>query len=223
MMKRLLLVEDDQLISKSLRLSLQYRAFEVRVCETVASGIAAFEKETFDIVILDVNLPDDTGYSLCKKIRATNRTIPVLMLTARTDEVSAVKGLESGADDYVRKPFGLEELMARIQRLIEKTAKGEYLEYQSVKMSQKQRIVWVKETPVALFKREFDILALLVSRAGEVVTRDEILQTLDKESEIYDRTIDSHLSRLRKKLKEANLSDAQIVPVYGVGYRLESK
>jgi DNA-binding response OmpR family regulator len=221
--KRLLLVEDDQLISKSLRLSLQYRGFEVSVCETVASALATFEKVSFEILVLDVNLPDDTGYSLCRKIRAVNRTVPILMLTARTDEVSAVKGLESGADDYVRKPFGLEELVARIQRLVEKSSKSEFMEYHSVKIGVKQRIVWVGEAPVSLYKREFDILALLVSRAGEVVTRDEILQALDKDAEIFDRTIDSHLSHLRRKLKDANLADVQIVPVYGVGYRLESK
>ena len=166
-MKKLLLVR-DKLISKTLKLSLHYRGFEVEPCETIEAGYEAFTKKEFDIVILDVNLPDGTGYSLCKRIRETNPDIPIVMLTARVDEGSAVKGIESGADDYVRKPFGLDELTARLTRLAG-TKKDDILTFHSLRISPKQRQAWVNENPVALYKREFDILALLVRKAGDIV------------------------------------------------------
>ena len=221
-MKQLLLVEDDKLISKTLKLSLHYRGFEVTVCESAKEGRKKFADATFDVVVLDVNLPDDTGFSVCKTFRELDRGIPILMLTAQSDENSAVKGIESGADDYVRKPFGLEELTARLNRLLGRK-QTDILNFGSIRISLKQRLIWVGETPLALYKKEFDILTLLVEKAGEVVTREEILNNVDREGEMLDRTIDSHLSHLRKKLKEARLSNVQISSVYGVGYRLEQK
>ena len=221
-MKKLLLVEDDKLIAKALKMSLHYRGFEIDPCETIEAGYELFTKKEFDIVILDVNLPDGSGYSLCQKLREQKPEIPILMLTARVDEGSAVKGIESGADDYVRKPFGLDELTARLNRLVGHK-KTDVLTFHSLRISPKQRQAWVNDTPVSLYKREFDILALLVRKAGDVVSREEILNALEKGQDLYDRTIDSHLSHLRKKLKEASLQDVQITPVYGVGYRLELK
>ncbi len=222
-MKKLLLVEDDKLISKTLKLSLHYRGFEARVCETAEAAKKEFEERSFDVVILDVNLPDGSGFSLCQDFKKQNQAVPVLMLTARTDEHSAVRGIESGADDYVRKPFGLEELSARLERLLGRKAKEENLSFQTLRLDLKSREAWAGETRLILFKREFDILAILMIHAGEVVSRQVILDTLDRDGEIYDRTIDSHLSHLRKKLKEADLEDIQLTPVYGVGYRLEKK
>jgi DNA-binding response OmpR family regulator len=222
-MTRLLLVEDDPLISRTLKLSLHYRGFEVTVCDTLAKGLSAFEGSEFDIVVLDVNLPDGTSYSLCKTLKTLKPETPVVMLTARVDESSAVTGIDSGADDYVRKPFGLEELTARLNRLVTKKSGADRYEFNSLRISLKQRQAWVGEVMVALGKREFDILTLLIKRKGEVVSREEILTAVDTESEMFDRTIDSHLSHLRRKLKEAHLLDVQISPVYGVGYRLEKK
>ena len=223
-MKRLLLVEDDPIISKTLTLSLHYRGFEIISCDTTKEAQSLFDKEKFDGLILDVNLSDGNGFDLCKIFRAQNPLIPILMLTARGDENSAVRGIESGADDYVRKPFGLEELTARLNRFFNrKKNETDFYNFATLKISLKQRIAWVEENPVALGKREFDILAMLVKRGGEVVTREEILNGLEDSSEVFDRTIDSHLSHLRKKLKEAHLTQVQITPIYGVGYRLEKK
>jgi DNA-binding response OmpR family regulator len=224
MNKHLLLVEDDPLISRTLKLSLSYRGYEVEVCETASDGRKKFLEKTFDIVILDVNLPDESGYTLCKSLRQKTNGVPIIMLTARADENSAVLGIDAGADDYVRKPFGLEELTARLNRLVNRSSKKEdFVSFHSIRLSPKQRLVWVDENLVSLGKREFDILALLMNRNGEVVTREEILTALDTDLDIYDRTIDSHLSHLRKKLKDADLKGVQITPVYGVGYRLEKK
>lgn len=223
-MKRLLLVEDDGLISKTLALSLSYRGIEVTPSPTAQDGLNKLNEEDFDIVILDVNLPDETGYELCRRMRAAGKTIPILMLTARVDEASAVKGIECGADDYVRKPFGLDELTARLNRLLGKrTVEDDELHFHTLRISLKKRQVWVGDAALSLYKREFDILTLLVRKAGEVVPRDQILDVLDSSHELYDRTIDSHISHLRRKLKDANLEEVRITPVYGVGYRLEKK
>lgn len=223
---QVLLVEDDRMIAKTLRMSLPYRGFEVTACESCRSGLEAFRAGAFDLVLLDVNLPDGSGLDVCREIRAGNAEIPILMLTAKVDEESAVKGLEGGADDYVRKPYGVKELTARMLRLLEgrkKSSRAGGKRHGSLRVEPASRLAWAGDTQLSLGKKEFEILSLLIRKAGDVATRDEILNAVGDESEIYDRTIDSHLSHLRRKLRDAGASDVQIVPVYGVGYRLEAK
>ena len=219
---QVLLVEDDPMIVKSLRLGLQYEGFHVTACETIRDGFEVFKVRTFDAVLLDLNLPDGSGISLCQEIRKLNPQIPVLMVTAQTDELTAVEGLSEGADDYIRKPFGVKELAARMRRLVERKKKDVLtIGYGPIRMDLKKRMVWVTDTALSLGRREYEILTLLVKKSGEVVTRNDILDSLGENNEIYDRTIDSHLSHLRKKMRDAGNSEVQIVPVYGVGYRLE--
>ncbi len=216
---RVLLVEDDPLISKALTLSLPFAGFTVTVCETYRQGLAATQQQTFDVLLLDVNLPDGDGFDLCRAIRANDAHIPILMLTAKTDEDSAVTGIECGADDYIRKPYGIHELTARMRRLLEKRSRR-LDTFGSLRVDAEKYQAWSGARELNLGKREFLILSLLIRRNGAVITRNEILDTTDQNADIYDRTIDSHLSHLRKKLKEAGACE-QIVPVYGVGYRLQ--
>lgn len=219
---RILLVEDDPMISKTLIMSLPYNGFEVTARDSIQTGIETFTAKTFDAVLLDINLPDGNGLDLCQKIKKVNDNIPILIITAKTDEKTAVLSLEGGADDYIRKPYGIQELSARILRLLERKKKSnQKLLYGSVRIDLNRRIAWVKESQINLGKREFDILTLLIRKSGDAVTRNEILDTLGEDSDIYDRTIDSHLSHLRKKLKDAGSADVQIVSIYGIGYRLE--
>jgi DNA-binding response OmpR family regulator len=220
---QILLVEDDKLIAKSLQMSLPYKGFEVTACGSYREGLESFRSKIFDLVLLDVNLPDCNGMDLCREIRSRNDSIPILMLTAKVDEESAVRGLEGGADDYIRKPYGVQELTARMTRLLERKSKSPLpLKFASLRVDLKKRMGWAGEVLLNLGKREFEILALLVKKSGDVVTRNEILNALGEESEIYDRTIDSHLSHIRKKIKDAGAADVQITPVYGIGYRLEN-
>lgn len=222
-MIRVLLVEDDPVIGRTLSMSLPYRGFHLKVATTVADGKRLFESEPSDIVLLDIQLPDGSGFDLCGWIRERNDWVPVLMVTARTDESSAVQGLSRGADDYIRKPFGLDELTARMNRLIgRKASQKDLLHYRSIRIDLPERRAWVGEKEIPLGKKEFDILTVLVRHSGDVVTREGILEAVSDNPEVFDRTIDSHLSHLRKKLKDAGANDVHIAPVYGVGYRLET-
>lgn len=223
-MKRVLMVEDDPVIARTLQLGLAYRGFEVTPCETAREGLSVFARQRFDLVLLDVALPDGSGYDVCRRIRERDTEVPILMLTARLDEQSAVDGLEAGADDYLRKPCGLNELVARMTRLGERRVRSDDTWVLGpLRLSPQRRQTWVGESPVHLARREFDILAMLLRRPGEVVRRQDILDGLGDAGEVFDRTIDSHMSHLRRKLREAGLSEVHIAPVYGVGYRLERK
>lgn len=215
-----LLVEDDPLISKSLSLSLPFAGFSVTVVESFQEGLQKSRQGSFDIVLLDVNLPDGSGFDLCRELRSVNADIPILMLTANTSENSAVTGIQCGADDYIRKPYGINELTARMRRQLEKQRRN-VKTFGSLRIEEEKFMAWSGDIELSLGKREFLILALLVSSNGTVISRDQILTLADQDSEIYDRTIDSHISHLRKKLKQSGATE-KIVPVYGVGYRLDS-
>jgi DNA-binding response OmpR family regulator len=217
---KVLLIEDDALIARTLSLSLPYKGFDVTVATTVSAAKQKLAEDRFAVVLLDLGLPDGSGLQFCRELRATGARVPILIITARTDEDSAVAGIEGGADDYVRKPFGLQELTARMRRLVD----GSKLDradnaFGNVRIDQQRHTVLVGSVELSLGKREFSILDLLVRANGDVVTRDRMLAAMERDQDIYDRTIDSHLSHLRKKLKEA-AANIQIAAIYGVGYRL---
>ena len=222
-MKHVLLVEDDPVISQTLVMSLPYRGYEIDSVASLSAGWKRLSEGKYDMILLDIQLPDGNGFELCRRLREKDSVVPILMVTARTDEPSAVRALSMGADDYIRKPFGLDELTARMDRMVErKPNRSSWLTYRNIRINRPERIVWVDDAELSLGRKEFEILALLVKRGGEVVTREEILDALSDQSEMYDRTIDSHLSHLRKKIREIADNRIQIQPVYGVGYRLEA-
>jgi len=189
-MTKILLVEDDPAIAESLSVSLRAWDFEVTVARTIKAGRQALAAGKFELHILDVRLPDGTGFELCREIREAGLRGPVIMLTAQTDEASAVQGLAAGADDYVRKPFGVNELVARMRRLLLRDVTGEkILSFGEVRVNPELHKAYFGEHEMALTRREFDILHLLVKRGGGVLSRDEILAILDEEGETNDRTI----------------------------------
>jgi DNA-binding response OmpR family regulator len=217
-----LLVEDDPVISRTLIMSLRYEGFALTLASNIAEASAMLDEKIFDMVVFDVGLPDGNGIDLCRALRARDPAIPILMLSARTDEATAVAGIEGGADDYIRKPCGLQELTARMRRLMQTRQRTrDIAAFGPLRMDIRRRNVSAGGVALQLGKKEYDILLRLVRAAGDTVTREQILDDFDDSSAIYDRTIDSHLSHLRKKLKEADAA-LRIVPVYGVGYRLEA-
>lgn len=148
--------------------------------------------------------------------------VPVIILTAQTHEDSVVEGLQRGANDYMRKPFGNKELIARIKAVLKQPlTKEEQIRFADLTILIDQRMLKYKENLIEINRREFDILLFLVQRAEKVVTREALIQGINKDSEIFDRTIDSHISHLRAKLKQNDITVIKISSVYGVGYRLE--
>ena len=223
-MEKILLVEDDSNIIKTLLIGLPAYGLNPTTTSSVLSAKELIIKTEYELVILDINLPDGSGFELCEYIRKLNSTIPILILTSETDEKSAVKGFSFGADDYVRKPFGIEELVSRIKRLLSKSVKRqEFLIYKSIKLDVSNATVLIKGMDINLTKTELKILELLIRKSEQIVSRDQFLDFVDDEGKIFDRSIDSYVSRLRNKLNKADNIDFEIKAIYGIGYRLGEK
>jgi len=224
-MAHLLLVEDDPGLGTGLKVALEIAEYKVTWVESVHEAERALNAEKFDLVLLDLNLPDGSGLTVARSSQRDRPELPIVILTASGDEDSVVAGLEAGAADYVRKPFGNKELLARVKVALrgKVEAEGKILSYGEVKLVPEKRRVLINEQPVELNRREYDILAHFVGQAESVVTRESLLRVLKKEGEIFDRTIDSHISHLRTRLRQGGAASIQISSVYGVGYRLEKK
>jgi two-component system OmpR family response regulator len=221
-MNSILLVEDDPALGRGLVVRLELEAYKVTWARSLHAAREENEKAKYDMIILDRGLPDGNGLDFCLELRKNGLRTPILMLTAQTDEDSVVDGLSAGANDYIRKPFGHKELLARIKTALgESTLRESQLKYGDLTLLLQQRKVMMGEIEVDLNRREFDVLSYFIERAEAVVTRDALLQSLDKGTEIFDRTFDSHVSHIRSKLKQSGVNSVQISSVYGLGYRLE--
>jgi two-component system phosphate regulon response regulator PhoB len=223
MRPHVLAVDDEPDLLELVRMGLDAAGYQV---ETAATGAAALERlrsSPPDLVLLDLLLPDISGTELCKRIRADARLaeLPVIMLTAKGEEVDRVVGFELGADDYVTKPFSPRELALRVRavlsrRRLERPAGG-LLRRDPLRVDPERHRCWVKEQEVVLTAKEFQLLVSLMRRPGRVYTRDQLLDDVwGSDITVTSRTIDTHLKRLREKLGEAG---ALIETVRGVGYR----
>ena len=223
-MSRILIVEDDPQIAKSLKINLKFSGYETYGASTIQEAWELLKNEHFDLMCLDIGLPDGNGLDLCQKIRNEGNDIPVLFLSARTDEATVVKGINCGADDYLRKPFGIEELKVRMNKILKKfTLPSTSINFGDLTIDPVKRVVTVMEKIVQLGRKELEILFLLAKREGDIVSRENILNALYDNADMYDRTVDSHMSHLRRKLREVAGPSLQINSVYGLGYRLEWK
>ncbi|WP_026424570.1 response regulator transcription factor [Actinokineospora inagensis] len=220
-----LLAEDDVAIADPLSRALNREGYEVRV---VGDGHSALEVASTghpDLLVLDLGLPGIDGLDVCRRLRAAGRGIPVLMLTARADEVDFVVGLDAGADDYVAKPFRLAELLARIRALLRRQAPGA-IDVNGVRMDLAARVVTVDGAEITLANKEFELLRVLIQRAGQVVTREEILTEVWSDPELKtSKTLDMHMSWLRRKLGEGGprSTERRIATVRGVGFRFNAE
>jgi len=216
---RVLVVEDDKAIATSLILGLQSAGMTVTHVATGAQAIAATD---FDVMLLDIGLPDLDGFEVCRQVRLTSR-VPIIMLTARADEIDRVFGLETGADDYVAKPFGLRELVARIRAVTRRiTPQDSAISTTTVigdlTVDSATRRVTVSGAEIELTTKEFDLLEYLTNEPGVVHRRNEILETVwDTEWYGPTKTLDAHVAALRKKLGHPDW----ITAVRGVGFRFE--
>jgi len=212
-------IEDDEAIGALVRTYLEREGFEVAWERTAENGLDLLGRREARMLVLDIGLPDLDGFEVCRRVRRDSRT-PILILTARDEEVDRIVGLELGADDYVTKPFSPRELVARIRAILRRAEPDaeatELLELGDVVVDRRRRVVAVAGAPVVFRTLEFDLLAALVERAGEVVSRDELLERVwGLAFPCGTRTVDVHVAQVRKKLGRPEL----ITTVRGAGYR----
>lgn len=217
------IVEDDNNIREIETIAMKNGNHMVLSFENAKDFYRKLEEMVPDLVILDVMLPDEDGYEIVKKIRKNPSTkqLPVIMVTAKTSEMEMIKGLDDGADDYIKKPFSVMELLTRVKTLLRRTAKEEKktLQVGSIFMDNDRHVVYVDENPVELTFKEYELLKLLMTNRGVVMSRDVIMQHVwDTEFEGESRTVDMHIKTLRQKLGDAG---TKIKTVRNVGYVIE--
>jgi DNA-binding response OmpR family regulator len=215
-----LLVEDDTGIAMPLSRALQREGHEVVVVGDGPAALACAGQDEVDLLVLDLGLPGMDGLDVCRRLRRARPEVPVLMLTARTDEVDFVVGLDAGADDYVAKPFRLAELLARVRALLRRSAPDapDALEVGGVRMDLAGHRVLIDGAEIALANKEFELLRVLLSRPGQVVSRDDILREVWKDLALKNsKTLDMHMSWLRRKI-----GSNRIATVRGVGFRFNA-
>lgn len=227
-MTRLLLVEDDSAIAEPLSRALDREGYTVTRASRGMDALAiAAGPEGVDVVILDLGLPDIDGLEVARRLRKGGLESPILVLTARADEVDAVVGLDAGADDYVTKPFRLGELQARIRALLRRTQvveeSSDTLDVHGVSLDVAARRAHVDGEELNLSAKEYDLLTVLVREAGSVVTRDDLMREVwGAEWWGSTKTLDMHISWLRRKLGDDATSPRRITTVRGVGFRFET-
>lgn len=227
-MKKILLIEDDPDIQDLVRYSLGQEGFTVQACSDGTEGLMSARKDRPDLILLDVMLPGLTGNEVCKKLKSDRSTeaIPIIFLTARSDEIDKMIGFEIGADDYVSKPFSPRELAARIKAVLRRSQalrpQETVLSFGDLEVDFEKRQVLFRQVPVALSALEFNIFYLLASTPNRVFTRDEVLDRVWKgESFVNLRTVDVHIRRLRSKIEQVPQFPHCISTLRGVGYKFE--
>jgi DNA-binding response OmpR family regulator len=220
---RVLLIDDDVRLQELLKTYLEQNGVHLTSARDGHQGLLRLEQDAFDAVLLDVMMPGMDGLEVCRRIRAKSR-IPILMLTAKGDETDRVVGLELGADDYIPKPFGPRELLARLKAVLRRArpeALAETLALGDIRVDVPGRTLELNGRPVELTGLEFDILLALLRRAGRVVPRESLLSEAGRSDvTVGERTVDVHISHLRQKLGDDPRSPKRIKTVRGVGYVL---
>jgi len=227
-MKNILLVEDDKSILLGLSYSLETEGYKVTPCSTVQCANALLNKESFDLVLLDLTLPDGSGYDVCREARRLTEA-PVIFLTACDDEVNVVMGLDMGADDYITKPFRLRELLSRIKMVLrrnERTAEGgSTIQIGSLTVNTALGKVYRKDEDVLLTALEYRLLLTLINHEGQILSRNQLLEGIwDVGGEfVNDNTLTVYIKRLREKIEDDPAHPEIIVTIRGAGYRVGSK
>jgi DNA-binding response OmpR family regulator len=229
-MTQIVVVEDNPDLAFGLRNNLEIEGYDVSVAGDGLAGLEAVRTTGPDLVILDLMLPGLDGFRVLRALREEGRDMPVLILTAKGEEADKVHGLQLGADDYVTKPFGVLELLARVKALLRRAAPresgGEALpmptRFGRVQVNVATRTVTRDDVPVALAPLEFELLLALLRRAGAIATRLELLREVwGYHEEVMSRTVDTHIAELRRKLEDDPAHPRHILTVRKVGYRLE--
>ena len=223
---RILLVDDEQPIQTLLSFPLQRDGYEVVAASDGNEALARFSEQQFDLVVLDLMLPRMDGLEVCKRLRAKGSTVPIIMLTAKSEEIDKVLGLELGADDYITKPFSMREFRSRVKAALRRSRMGaessdeERIESGELTVDFGRRMVTLREEEVRVTYVEFEILGALARSPGRVLTRETLLEHVWGDSEYRDpRTVDVHIRHLREKLEQDPKEPEFLFTVRGVGYR----
>ncbi len=225
---RVLLVEDESSFIEALQIGLGNEGFEVTVATDGAQALDLFEETNPDLVLLDLMIPKISGLDVCRQIRATSTT-PIIMVTAKSEEIDTVVGLEVGADDYVTKPYRLRELVARMRAVLRRTSAEQDVadvnvaaETGGLRLEPETRRAFVRGDEVQLRRKEFELLRLLMENSGRVLTRDVLIDRIWGSDYVGDtKTLDVHIKRLRAQVEEDPKAPTLITTIRGVGYRFD--
>ena len=222
-MTRVLIIEDEAIYRETLGFLLAKEGFEVVEAPDGAAGLAAYDRQGADIVLLDLMMPGLSGTEVCRRLRQRS-TVPIIMVTARDAEIDKVVGLELGADDYVTKPFSHRELVARVRAVLRRGVDTELIpdviEGSGVRMDVERHEVWVDGEPVRLALKEFELLEMLLRNAGRVMTRGQLIDRIWGADYVGDtKTLDVHVKRLRGKIEADPANPRLLVTVRGLGYK----
>ncbi|GAA1217050.1 response regulator transcription factor [Rhodoglobus aureus] len=225
-MTRILIVEDESSLSEPLAFLLEREGYETTIAEDGPAGLAEFDRNGADVLLLDLMLPGLSGTEVCREIR-TRSNVPIIMLTAKDSEVDIVVGLELGADDYVTKPYSTRELLARIRAVLRRRTEDvdeheSVLEAGGVRMDVERHTVTVDGTDVSMPLKEFELLELLLRNGGRVLTRGQLIDRVWGADYFGDtKTLDVHIKRIRSKIEKLPSQPTMLVTVRGLGYRFE--
>jgi len=227
-MERILVIEDEERILMGLEDDLSFEGYEVAAAKDGVQGLAMAKEKAYDLIILDIMLPKLNGFEVCKQLRQAGMTTPILMLTAKSQEVDKVLGLELGADDYVTKPFSPRELLARVKALLRRSKPNQpesiLFHCGDLEVDFKKYEVKKAGDPIHLTALEFNLLHLFVQHPNEVLSRDFILDKIwGEEVYVTNRTVDTHVAQLRKKIEDDPATPQYIIGVRGVGYKFVGK
>lgn len=225
--KQILILEDDKEVSNLLELHLTEMGYKVIKAANGRKGLEIVKKRIMDFIILDAILPGMNGLEICKEIRKMNNYVPIIILSARSDEIDKIIGLEIGADDYLTKPFSIRELLARVRAIFRrveasnlKLEEPQILEYGELLIDKIKRKVMLRGERVELTQKEYDLLYLLAANPGRIYTRDDLLSIVwGYEYSGYEHTISSHINRLRNKIETDSSNPKYILTTWGLGYR----
>lgn len=232
-MRQVLIIEDDRDISELISIHLDDLVSQVKSCTNGEAGLAMALAETFDLIILDIMLPGMDGLEVCRRLRARDVVTPILMLTAKSEEIDKVLGLEIGADDYLTKPFSVREFVARVKAIFRRQTihvksienpMGKILRIENLIIEHDKRKVILDGNRVELTPKEYDLLILLALHPGKSYSREDLLnQIWGYEFAGYEHTVNSHINRLRSKIESDFSKPRYILTTWGVGYRFNDE
>jgi DNA-binding response OmpR family regulator len=222
-MNRILIVEDDPAMSVALRDGFEFEKYAVEMATDGEEGFRLASRGDHDLMILDVMLPRKSGLDVCKELRRNGSSTPIIMLTARGQEIDKIVGLKLGADDYVTKPFSFMELLARVEavlRRVSRNSPGEEYAFGDITLDFRTYQSTKAGMPLDLTPREFRILRYFIDHAGEVVSREALLNHVwGYDSSAFTRTVDTHMARLRQKIEDVAAEPKHLITVHRVGYK----